>query len=188
MATYYYQVQRGIASTENGRLQSVTNTNGDSKQIAVIPFLLPKLGGINAWEFSAVDSSDKGFTPTGFRAFLFSCAQAFLDYVKQEYGETITSPVLEQPYRHEVKKYAPPPSYTGNPGDYIIIGGSSIRDSETYPNHNNITISYSHGDRPYYNDDAERFWALDDRAYYFAVVELDPSQNTKKLVSTLYYV
>lgn len=181
----YYQVQRGTATEENGRFFQANN-----KYVAVIPFYLPKHGGINAWEFSGTkmdEGEEVGAHPKNFRAFLFSCTQAFMDYMAKEFNKRLNSKIIKRTIQGEEEDYIPPENYTGNPGDYIIIGGASQRDSEDYPVPNHVTISYAHGDRPYYNEDGERFWSHEDMTVYFAVIVFDSNPNLKKLVSTLYY-
>lgn len=190
----YYQVQRATATLENGRY-----FQAGSKYIAVIPFYMPKHGGINAWEFTGtkeVTDSDTGEKsevwemPKGFKAYLFSCAQAFMDFMETKFSKRLQSTILTRNNRGIKESYQAPENYTGNPGDYIIIGGSSQRDAEydaDFPVPNHVTISYAHGDRPYYSEDGERFWSNEDMVHYFSVVIFDENPGLKKLVSTIYF-
>lgn len=197
----YYQVQRNTATKENHTLMTV-----GGKCVAVIQFYMPKHGGINAWEFTgtkevAVESgegatSEESSTkevaamPINFKAYMFSCAQAFIDFMKTKFNKVIDTPLATRTIRGVSEAYWAPDSYTGNPFDYIIIGGPSQRDSEydaDFPVPNHVTISYAHGDRPYYNEDGERFWDHDDLVPYFSVIVFDNDPKLKKLVSTIYY-
>lgn len=193
--TNYYQVQRSTSEIQDDGF-------------AVLPFYLPKHGEINAFEFAGFkykESEDDAkevdtespTVPKGFRAYLFSCIKACQDYVAQKYTKTIDSPFLIRTFRGETLKYKDfvPANYSGNPGEYVVVGGPSIRDNEPewgkdgiqYPATNCIHITYAHGDRPFYSEDGERFWTTEDGCYYLAVVEWDEKPADMDAVTGILY-
>lgn len=196
--TNYYQVQRSTSE-----IKTVNNKG----YFAVLPFYLPKHGEINAFEFAGFkyktgteepDPANRT-TPKGFRAYLFSCIAACQEYVSDKYNQTISASFLKRIFRGEPIEYTQPKNYSGNPGEYIIVGGPSIRDNETewggngieYPATNCIHITYAHGDRPFYSEDGERFWTVEDGCYYLAIVEWDknndPTSELDAVTGILYY-
>ena len=197
--TTYYQVQRSTS-----KINEVANKG----YFAILPFYLPKHGEINAFEFSGVKYKSKQdeddpdeidtenrITPTGFKAYLFSCIAACQEYVNDKYGQNISAPFLSRKFRGDTIKYAAPENYSGNPGEYIVVGGPSIRDNEEewgnngiqYPATNCIHITYAHGDRPFYSEDGERFWTVEDGCYYLAIVEWDSKPEIDAVTGILYY-
>ena len=81
-----------------------------------------------------------------------------------------------------------PLSYTKRPGEFVLIAGSSVRDSEAYPVPNCIQVSpYTTGDRPYQSEDGEVFWRAEDGCYYFSLIEFTTNPNVESITSKLYY-
>lgn len=194
--TNYYQVQRST---------SEINAVDNKGYFAILPFYLPKHGEINAFEFAGFKyksgttepDPENRTVPKGFKAYLFSCIAACQEYVSDKYGQVISAPFLTRKFRGETIEYKEPNNYSGNPGEYIVVGGPSIRDNEEewgangieYPATNCIHITYAHGDRPFYSEDGERFWTVEDGCYYLAIVEWDedPTTDLDAVTGILYY-
>ena len=175
----YYSSQRSVANSENGRLIEITDENSSVKSIAIFPFYMRKMGNINAWEFSATTTENEqevGVMPKNFRAILFSCVQAFMDYMKDTYDLTLSFSFLKHKVNKIEEAYFPPATYISekaDPSDFIIIANRSVRDGDeySYPIPNCVPVGFTEGDRSYQGDDAEYFWRADDGCYYLGLVE-----------------
>lgn len=202
----YYSSQRSIATPAtggNGRLIEITSqgegNTPKTKTIAIFPFYMRKLGNINSWEFSATtkeNDKEVGTMPKNFRAILFSCTQAFLDYMKNTYDKDFTEAfkILKHKVNKVPEKYFPPETYIegfSDPGECIIIAAHSVRDDEeySYPTPNCVHVGDTTGDRPYQGDDAEYFWRAEDGCYYFGIVEFDSESklNLSSVRSVIYF-
>lgn len=197
-----YSSQRSIATPStgdgNGRLIEIAGANSKYKTIAIFPFYLRKRGSINAWEFSATqteNSEEKGVMPQNFRAILFSCVQAFMDYVKDTYDLDLNGKfgILKHKVNKIEEEYFPPATYTekSDPGEFVIIGAHSVRDGSdySYPEPNCVPVGHTEGNRSYQGDDAEYFWRADDGCYYFGLVEFDSEDqlDLASVRSVIYY-